>query len=164
MEPFFARNKKGEKVWTGGWICCVCTSVVSGAAPVEKDTPKRASSVFRSITCQKCPVLEGNPIDASVYRLPSLFPLPAYKERGWDSGEEEDDDKRVMSLYKKDGVNGVFSFAFSSSALLRAYHVWWHFDWCSFSSFLLLGLCNQYFCVFYFVPYLTMVILVFPLF
>jgi len=100
-----------------------------------------------------------------VYRLPSLFPLLAYKDRGWDSGKEEDDDvERVMSLYKKDGVDGVFSFAFSSSALLRAYHVWWHFDWCFSSSSLLLGLFNQYFCVFYFVPYLIMVILVFPLF
>jgi len=109
--------------------------------------------------------LKGKSIDASVYRLPSLFPLLAYKDRGWDSGKEEDDDvERVMSLYKKDGVDGVFSFAFSSSALLRAYHVWWHFDWCFSSSSLLLGLFNQYFCVFYFVPYLIMVILVFPLF
>ena len=150
MEPFFATREVKKFGLEGGLLCLY--ECVFGVLQLRK-IPKRASSVFPSNPlCQKS-LLWRKTDQCFLCLSPVCFCFTAYKEREWDQGKEEDDERereRVMSLYKRT-VLMVFSIAlFFCFFLLRAYHVWGHFDRC----FLLLlpGLCNQYYYrVFYFV-------------
>lgn len=126
----FPGNRRREKVGGGGLLRCTSFPMCS---KVEKDTQK---SFFRfQRTCRNC-LPQGRWIDASSVKCISASSLSL--RQAANPSEEE----RVVSLYKKDGVERCFpllySFLFCFGLTM--------FGSISIRGFL--GLCNQYFSVF----------------
>jgi hypothetical protein len=121
---FFATREERKKFGLEGGLLCLYECVVSGVLLQLRKIPKRASSVFPSQPCRKdSPALEENPIDAS-----SSCRLQ------WKEKDEESVRKRLVSLYKKDGVNGVFllylAFVFLPFSRFGLAMFGGIFDWC----------------------------------